>query len=332
MGLLQKLFFQRTKDWVYATLDPSQTPTDVLRRPIPANTAYISVFLQAMRIVNVRQGLNKFYGTVHSFVTVPHLSGTPAQFNVVVTPNQLKAIDAKHLDRVVTLEKRLLGPVPYRGGDVELEVGLFSIKEADLADSFLSLLERASGLAGVSFIGTALPYADLLADGMNLLIGSAEDSILEVGVSRTLAWLETGYSVIMRAPKQDVDLSRLRIDPNDFRLLDESGQPISDYPYLILKVIASPQREAWFEIPEIATAYRVLNQDLRQNGGRKAQESLAYFRRVTLTCPDLLDTDADRLVKEVEKKVTDVLGPKALTRTKEPELGLPALADIELYD
>ena len=79
----------------------------------------------------------------------------------------------------------MLGPVPYRGGDIGLEVGLFSIKSADLAKPYLSLMEDISNKAGVSMINTALQFAEPLKNGINLLVGGDVDTLLEIGISNT---------------------------------------------------------------------------------------------------------------------------------------------------
>lgn len=329
MGWWDQLWTQRAQTWTYGYLDAAQVPDGLARAPIPADKFYVSVFLRSMRIVNVRQGLTKFYGTAHSFISVPHLSGKPAQFHVLTTPSNLRDIDAANVDRVINMNQRLLGPIPYRGGDVGLEVGLFSIKSADLAAPFLDVLQSMSKAAGVSYINAALPFVGPLLDGVKLLTGTQSDATLEIGVARTFQTLETGYLVVLRAPQGSLVLKDLRVG-QDFQLLDAQGKVIGDYPYMVLATEAQPQRVDWFQIPEVSQAYNDLR--AQANGPRPKPEAIReafdYFKRVTQGSPDLLFDDADKIVTEVEtrlQKQVGAFGPP----TKAP--GLPELREILIY-
>jgi len=127
---LSSLLQDRTEDWVFA---PIASPSGEERQLVPVEEAYVSVILRSARIVNVRSGLTRFYGVVHSLARLPHLSGEDAEFATVAVPTLLKELDSKHIDRIVQTNHRLLGPAPYVGGDLQLEVGLLSVAAADLA-------------------------------------------------------------------------------------------------------------------------------------------------------------------------------------------------------
>ena len=103
-------------------------------------------------------------------------------------------------------------PAPYVGGDLEIEVGLFSVPSSDLAAPYLSLLENLSTTAGVSFISAALPFAGPILQGVKLLTGGNK-VVLEIGLSITEPQPKQGYCVVMRAPKKAVQLSQLKLDP-----------------------------------------------------------------------------------------------------------------------
>lgn len=328
MGWWSSLFKTRAKDWVFAPLTSAQVPDGLGREDVRPDGAYLSVFLQSMRVVNVRRGLSRFYGTVHSYASLPHRSGGLAEFNVVTTPTKLKNVDASRVDRVVSVGQRLLGPIPYRGGDLELEVGLFSIRSADYAGPFLSVLEELSTLVGVSYVSTALSFAEPLKNGVNLLTGGGDDAILEVGVAVDYPRPQTGYSVVMRAPKDEVDVSRLRVTPSDYKLVDSRGEAVRDYPYMVLKVEAAGGRDDWFTIPDIQAAYGELQGQVRAGKFNEAEEALVVFKRVVLTSHDLLFADARRLYGEVEAQAQAVMGT---TRTARGQASMPDLRDIPLF-
>ena len=309
MGFWSDIWKTQAKDWIYVTIPAENTPEAQGHANVDPEAGYLSVWLQSFRITNVRKGLKIFFGTVHSFISLPILGGTRAEFQVATTPGQLQKIDAAHIDRIIIMKQRLLGPIPYRGGDLEVEIGLFSIKEADLAGPFLSVLESMSKTAGVSFISTALPFAAPLRDGINLLSGASSDSILEIGLSTNYSPAETGYFAIMRADVTKVDPTKLKID-NYYKLVDKStGNPVSDYPYLVFRVVVSEKRDDWFMIPELAAAHKALRDEIRNGALNKINEAFAVFRRTALSCPDLLIADAQRLVAKIEADVKAAVGP-----------------------
>ena len=332
MGIFSAIWKTQAKDWTYAKIPPDKTPDGLAHAVLNAEDGYLNVWLQSFRITNVRRGLKTFYGTVYSFISLPVLDengGKKAEFQVLTTPGQLKNIDASHVDRIVVLNQRLLGPIPYRGSDLEIEIGLFSIKEADLAGPFLSILDSLSKTAGVSFISAALPFAGPIKDGINLLSGASADSILEIGLSTNYSPAETGWFAVMRAQKNQVDPTHFRIDSNRQLVNDQSGQPISEFPYLVFRIEVSKQRDDFFLIPDLSAAYKKLRDEIKGGDLGKINEAFAVFRRTALSSPDLLISDAQRLVAKVEADVKTAVGTKT-TSQGAPTI-LRELKDVSLY-
>jgi len=328
MGWWSDVWTTKAQSWVYRWLDAKQVPSDSPSGLVVANASYLNIFLKSARVVNVRKGLTTFYGVVHSFMKLPHRSQQTAEFNVVTTPADLKNISAR-IDRVVQMNHRLLGPAPYVDGDLEIEVGLFSVPSSDLAAPYLTLLENLSKTAGVSFISTALPFAGPIVEGVKLLTGG-QNTDLEIGLSTTEPRPKQGYCVVMRAPKDAVPLSSLKLDPSDFSLFDSAGRPIADYPYLVLEVRAEPQRPDWFKIPDLAKANGRI-QELYREGSDQTDAALQMFRRVALTCNDLLEEDARQLANRVESLYRIVSTTPRAARAATVADELPDLKEANLY-
>lgn len=331
MGWLTNVFKDQAKDWFYSSIPTDQVKsTDAIEaRVVAPNSEYISIILKSMRIVDVRKVLTKFYATVHSHIEVSSMTGTPAIFNYVTTPGNLEKLDSSHIDRVINLNRRLLGPIPYRGGDTKIEVGLFSIQEADLAAPFITLLSNMSALGGVSFITNALPYIKPLEEGISLLTGSSNDTILEIGVSMELDKIRTGYFVVMRADKKEIDVSDIIVDKEDFKLLNKNGNPIKNYPYMVFEISASDSRNDWFNIPELAMFYKRLRQVVQKGDYNESNESLNAFKRVVYTSPDLLFKDAKKIYEGVQKEISEVL-PTIQTKYKKDEFLLKELHELNI--
>jgi hypothetical protein len=319
---------EKSNEWLFGKLEPSQIPFKINEGPIQVDQEYIDVFLRSMRIVHVRKGTKKFFGAVHSFITLPILNQT-GKFHVLTTPTDLSNIDASNVDRIIQINKRLLGPIPYGGGDLTINIGLFSIESADLTGPFLKVLENMSTTAGVSFVKSAFPFANILTEGVNLLFGAGNSNCLEVGLSTTFNELHSGYFVVMRASKGDVAIENLSLD-KDFRLIGKTkkGSGIDDFPYIVFSIESSPKR-AWRDIPEIADGFKQTMDFVRIGDVNGANAAFTAFRRIVLTSPDLVSDDAAKIVSEVDKTLEKLLVPcKQASKT---EIKVPTIDEIEIY-
>jgi hypothetical protein len=327
MGILGDVWFKESEDWVFGGVESSTAPLQP--RAVAPKDEYLSVFLKSLRVKHVRKGLSKFFGAVHSFVSIPHLAQGRAEFHVVTTPKNLQNVEADGIDNVIVLNKRLMGPTPYRGGDVEIELGLFSVKSGDYAGPFLQTLEALSDASGISFVGAAEPWIGVLKSGVKLLTGVSGGSGLEVGIAATLQSPQSGYYVVMRAQKGTVDLANYQLD-RDGRLAGRDGSPIRDYPYLVFSIEASDRRLDWFTIPELKKVHDMLKTSTESGNVLDTNVAFANFRRTVLLSPDLLRQDAQKLVQEVDDEVKVVLGPAQTSAGERPLMR--ELSQIPLYD
>jgi len=333
MGFFRDIFKTRSKDWYYGKLNDNQVPNEQPSAIIKPNEFYINIWLRSLRIVDVRKGLNSFYPVVHSFVSLPYLGKKePVEFNMVTTPTKLQSLDAKRVDRVVTLNKRMLGPIPYRGGDLELEVGLFSIKAADLAGPYLNLMEDISTKAGVSFINQALQFAEPLKTGINLLTGGSDDTILEVGLSSTYSGniLQSGYYTVIRAEKNKLYPQDLRVDPNDYKLL-YNGKKVEDYPYIVFEITTSEQKADWWAIPRISETYNSLVKSIEEGKVSETEENFMAFKRAVQISSELLPKDRTSIIAQIQKDIIDPISGATGVSIEASKLKIKSLREINIY-
>ena len=210
MGFWKSVWQKRAKVWLYHHFKAEQVPEHREPEIIQPKKAYANIWLKSARVVNLRTGLKRFYGAVHSRVSLLPVSHTDeVEVNTVVAPKFLSNVDARRLDRVISVNHRLLGPVAHSGSDVEIEIGLFSIAEADLVAPYLGMLENISNIAGVGFLSAAMPFAAPIKDGIDAILTGGGDNILEIGLARTFKPLKTGFHLVMRVEKEKLDPSTL---------------------------------------------------------------------------------------------------------------------------
>jgi hypothetical protein len=319
MDWFSKLIRKRAIDWYFAPLEEKDE--------IPRDEVYVSVFLRSMRILNVRSGLKRFAGAVHSFIELPQLASGTAAFHTFTIPDELKAVDPEHVDRVVVSSQRLLGPVPYRGPDIKLDLGLFSVETSDLVDAYLGILSDLASAAGVGYVNAALPFVKPIENGIQRLLDAGGPAMLEIGLSKDIDTPREGLYLIMRGPEKE--LRHLELVRDGEYKVSRADRGKLEYPYMTFEIVATPIRSDWFKIDELRRAHATLQDVVRSGNVRAARDQFAVFRYATLTSPDLLYADAERIVEEAEKQLERTLRTTETARTRVNEL--PALESLRPF-
>src|SRR6266850_752279 len=106
MGLFDGIIFKRAEDWIFDSLVTNQVPDSLMSVKVEPKKHYVSIYLRSMRIMNVRKGFKRFYGTVHSHVSLPYLGGK-IEIETVTTPKSLQNVAADSVVDVVQFNHRL---------------------------------------------------------------------------------------------------------------------------------------------------------------------------------------------------------------------------------
>ena len=300
---------------------------------VAPDTQYVRVWLRAAHLTEVRRWTTRFYAAVHArFAYSDRAAGTSEVMSVVAPGKSFEALDPKHLDRLIIVNQPLLGPVPFRG-ELTMEVALFSVASADLAKPYLELLSGLTDAAGVTFLGSVKPFVEPIRRGAELLFQS-EGAQLEIGMARTDTALRSGNIVIARVPKGTLSPSDVRLDPNDYRLLDRSGNPITGFPYLVVGIEALSERADYAKIPEVRDGWNAVRKAAED--GQPDDEVRRRFdqlRRTLWLSPDLVQTDKKRIVGIFNRELTDAgfgIAPPAEVAALEGVAPMQALRPAEL--
>lgn len=296
---------------------------------VEPESAYLGLYLESMRMSALRIRAQTFYGSVTSTCTVQSRSGKRAELYTVSTPTSLRGVDPKHLNRVVVGTIPLVVGVPYRGGGLDVEIGLFAFPGDYLVGPYLDLLSDVAATASAF-----LPPAGALTStalippvrkGLDLLFGAAAEARLEVGLEHTWQTPTACYYAVAQAPEP----------PGGFRvnagrqLVGADGIEVHA-PYLVLRLDAQRERHNWAEIPDLHAAYEAVADASRRGELVSAREALASFRRVAVFCPDLLAADGERLHEKVAAEVR--LAFPSTGTSGVPRRRFPELAEIPLYE
>ncbi len=320
MGRVRDLLKKEAARWFFGRIGPGPAG-----EPVQPERAYLGLYLEAMHIRDVRVGAQTFYATVASSCTVESREGKPAELVVVSTPDTLRGADPKHLDRIVIGTVPLVDAVPYRGGGLGAEIGLFSFPGRFLVGPYLEFLGDVAAAATSAWLPVATALVAPVRKGLDLLFGAATDARLEVGLAHTWTEPVTGYYAVVRTPVQEPGFTL----GTGAQLLNPDGTPVQE-PYLVLRLDARPERHNWASIPDLQLAYQAIAHTVQSNNLSAAKEALAGFHRAALFSPDLLSVDAQRVYELVRDQVALAL-PTIGTSGAGAEHRLPDLADLKLY-
>src|SRR3972149_4572237 len=269
---------------------------------IEPDSCYIELYLESLRLARARVFATRFHGVAYSFVTLPREGEQRAQLTAVSKPEKLAELDASSLDRVITVSKQMMGPTAFRGGPVSLEFGLFSVKRGNLLTPLLDYITRVSAAAGISYVGAIKPFLPLITEGMDLIAGQVQDTALEVGVDTDLVLATSCVAAIIARPKGSIDPEKLSLDGDRRLLLD--GEPLR-WGYATVSLRRTLEKSDYGEIPELKERYAAIQSAIRSNKEKDALDALTAFRLAALASPDLIPSDARKLVEKVKQKVTE---------------------------
>ncbi|MTH60051.1 hypothetical protein [Paracoccus litorisediminis] len=298
---------------------------------IKADTCYIEIYLESLRIKNVRKFATSFHGVVYAYANLAREGDNSAEFAAVTTPKGLALLDPNNLDRVITMSKLLFGPTPWRGGVLRLELGLFSVRQTNLMSGVLDLVGKIADQVGVSFVSLAKPFLPLVREGMDLIAGQAEDSAIEVALNTDLS-LSKGEAIAVIAVEDGVlDLNEISMDPYTSALLYE-GMPLKE-SYFVFSIRSTKQKADYAEIPELKAAYASIVEAIRDGTPDAADVALHAFRRTAIISPDLITEDRNLIVEKASMKVKEAFS-RGFVPSSRPTAGdtPQSLGDLRLYN
>ena len=297
--------------------------------PLKPDENYLSIKVKSLRLVYRRRFTSRRYGVVHSFANLPGAGQGAKEFVSATTPAALTALDPESVSNIISIDKPVVGPTPWRGGDLRLQIGLFSVVERELAGPFLSTLTSLSDKVGVAFASSAKPFLDVISAGVSALSRQTGSVKLEIGLDRAIQPVVPGHYAVIAAPVGTLDGAQFDLDANDGKLKVD-GAYYDEHPYLVFTIEAVDQQDRWGDIPELKAAYALIRDAGRANKQKEAQQARDGFRLMALSSDDLTMTDALKLVESIDKWLKVVFG-SSNTSFAASSSRIPEFAELGLY-
>jgi hypothetical protein len=322
MKWLERVRHTAAEEWFFARLSPDDPAAE-----LAPERCYVSARLTSMRVSNARVGTRRYHASATGLVSVESRAGERAEFMTVTKPVALDA-DPAHLDRLVTVDKPLMGPVPYRGGDVGIELGVFSMPTVDLLEPYLGLVHEIAEFAGIGTLTGATKLLSTAKSALDLAFGAGAEPELEIGLSSHLQRPMAGHYCVVQAPRDDPGLAGVRLG-RDNRLEKTDGSAVRQ-AYLAFELGRHERRDTWSSIPDLQMRYQDVRDAVRSDNLVRAKAAVEVFGRAAVMSPDLLAADGGRLRDLVAGEVTEAFRS---TPTSAAGAGaeLPEFAELPLY-
>jgi hypothetical protein len=304
---LSSLLSERSKQFAHGQLADHQGPAEFSSTSLATDEIYIEVWLRRMWIVNVRSLWKKYHAAIYSEVRTPH-----SEFKQMITPSVLKDVQASQLDKTVIENQILMGPTPYTGGNLNIDIALLSVRSGDYSGAFLEVLSDLGAAAGLPYVGMAQPFLKPLAKGIDLLTGDSANTTLKIGW-RTALKGRTGVYAMVGADTLTVDFGALRVNKN-YELSSSDGVEIDNYPYFVFSVESSKTRNDWQEIPGLKESLLSVNAALKKGDVKKFDREFEAFKRTALLSPDLQQQHAQALISKLKQRASLALDSTLTSR------------------
>lgn len=332
----------RLMDWIvgkdatdWTLIDGIADPgLGIADKPIEPDECYVEIFVESLRLKKARKFGTTFHGLVYSFVRLAQEAEEDAELAAISKPDKLAQMDAANLDRVITMSTQMMGAVPWRGGALRLELGLFSIKSGNLMSPLLDYVARVSSAGGISFIGQVKPFLPLITEGMDLIARQSKEAVIEVAIDTTLTPEKSRLCAVIAVPKPNINPADLTLDPTDRKLLHR-GLPLEE-AYCVFSIRRTDQKADFGAIPDIKAGWAALKSAILSADANQADVAMAAFSRTVLVSADLITRDKTRLIAKARemKEGAFPTGPGLVSRREERSLSLGSidLGDLRIYD
>jgi hypothetical protein len=297
--------------YIYHRLNPAQH-VDVSAQPVTleAGKHYFRLWLSEMYLTNDVEWFQKWHPALHSLiifqfgsqkVEIPHIAGSL----------NLPDFKANNLERVLHLNYPMTTLMPFNGGVVEVAAGLLAMKGQNYLNNFIKVMGDFSNLLVVPQLSAALAIAGPVANGIQTLLGGAEDGRLELGLHQAFtgaggggaADMKSGYIAVIAGEETKIKKENLWVAGDRLRYGNskENNQPLTGYTYMLFRIESRTERDDWSALSNIAEPFNKSIEALGQGEMEKAESLLRTTIVTALQSPDLTRADRSRVVKAMKE-------------------------------
>jgi hypothetical protein len=331
-NLLKKVSGAAPTDWTLLE-DLPDPGLGISGKPVVPDECYVELYVESLRLEKARRFATSFHGVIYSFASLAREGANRSELASVTKPQNLATLDPKSLDRVVTVSKRIMGAMPWRGDPFGLELGLFSVKSGNLLTPLINFVTKVSDNAGITTLTKLNPFVPLITEGLDMIAGQSDDTAIELAIDTDMSLSKSRICALVAKPKGSVPSDELTIDPQDRKLL-QNGSPFRG-AYCVFSIRMTDRNADWGKISALQESFAQFNSALVAGRHKDAEEALAAFNRQVIVTPDLIEADKTRLKAKARDNLREAFpggGQSATADALKKLFGSRTLEDLKLYD
>ena len=230
-------------------------PSTAAGYAIPKDQMYFEVRVNELHLAENREWWSVFDPMV-VVVAEYDYSGDRVARPAVVGPSQIRTQTPMDRPRhgVVLQDCLVVGPNPYRGGNVEISMSFYRVRRTNAASSLLKVIDNLSGaLPGAGEMATVAKVGSALLQGVEGLLG-LEETVYLAGQRLSLTPsplnpLTAGYSALVAPPVPD-DGRNLMVADRRLCIDDgKDGVPYRGSDFVLLGLSGSAERGGESSLP-----------------------------------------------------------------------------------
>ena len=224
-------------------------------RSIAPNTAYFEIRLAEM-FLSYRSEYGRSFVPLAVMASEFAYGGTSRSFPFFVGSDLLRDLDAYVKGQDVSFRNtRVVGPVPYTGGDVAVFVGLYRAQVDDFARKLLEVLGQMVAVFDVSKLSSYIDVAGNLADGLYSLLNFKQleyrTGDRDVFQDHGTKLFGAGYFAYVNCEETAIKADELWVQDGTLKVGSTQGslRSLNDYDYCLVEVQGPDVRNDYTSLP-----------------------------------------------------------------------------------
>jgi hypothetical protein len=284
-------------------------PGDGVGVEIAPNQSYFTVTVNELNLAAGRKFWTTFDPMVLAIVEFVY-DRRPFSIPVVIGPSAIKQAAGYQLPLgLIINDAAVVGPHPYRGGNVTVTMLLYRVRHSDYARGLLQVAENISKAIGVpADVGMLEKVGSALLDGVETLL-KLQDTVPLAGHMFTVdggnrRGFRTGYSMLIAS--NDVPISTLRVKQGRLQSRNGSGWvPYRESDFVLYSVMERSRRGEVETLPFIGLLEQGVQAALADgdDSWKRAKSALLSLYGQMVTSNDLIPSEVEVLCDEFTKTI-----------------------------
>jgi len=266
-------------------------------RPLRKGEEYVRVRMLAARLPDAGNLLSSKLPLVYAGVGLGEISNDPAGFAKAISGG-FNTDGVKGDSRETIGEVVLFNASPY-AGQLNLALGLLSVRNSARATELLKKVAELSEKAATPFIGEAAKTIGAVANAVDLL--TADGNYFELGLMKSVDAPATGvYALYSDLGKADEGLV---FGFANGKLINNATKAPLRRSYVVISIEALETRDDAHMIPRLRKKFDSVIEEIEKGADEERVKALIQeYAGMCALWPDLLKADQDNLVKAARER------------------------------